>query len=289
MKKLLFLTLVIVFAFLAVSCNTQNTTNVDDFDFYPLSDGTYAVSGGRTKYLETIVIPSSYKGKPVTMIADNAFSEFEMKTVVIPSSVTSIGSSAFRGCRGLTSIEIPDSVTSIGSDVFYGCSAMKELHISSVEAWCKVSLYDYTSHPFVSSRAAERNIYINGEKITNLVIPDSVTSIGEYAFSGCSGLTSIDIPDSVTSIGRSAFRGCSGLTSIVIPDSITSIGNYVFEYCCDFKSVYYYGTARDWSDITIGTYNLYLTDATLYYYSETQPTTSGNYWHYDENGVPTVW
>ena len=155
----------------------------------------------------------------------------------IPNDFTSIGNDAFAGCTGLTSVTIPDSVTSIGKYAFYGCSAMKELHISSVEAWCKVDLRDYYSHPFYSSTATDQNIYINGEKITNLVIPETITSIGAHAFENCTGLTSITIPDSVTSIGDGAFYGCTGLTSIVIPDSVTSIGSKVFFYCTDLTSI----------------------------------------------------
>ena len=101
-------------------------------------------------------------------------------------------------------------------------------------------------------------------------------------------MTSIVIPDSVTSIGDYAFAYCSGLTSIMIPDSVTSIENYAFSHCSSLTSVYYGGTAEDWAGISIDDWNNDLTNATRYYYSETQPTTTGNYWHYVE-GVPTKW
>jgi hypothetical protein len=123
------------------------------------------------------------------------------------------------------------------------------------------------------------------------VIPNSISSIGYGAFYNCSSLTSIVIPDIVTSIGNSAFSGCSSLTSIVIPDSVTSIGSYAFVGCSTLKDVYYTGSEAEWAEISIdNSYsgNSYLINATRYYYSETTPTTEGNFWHYVD-GVPTPW
>ena len=84
------------------------------------------------------------------------------------------------------------------------------------------------------------------------------------------------------------FRSCYGLTSITIPEGVTSIGNYAFSYCGSLTSVYYCGTADEWSQIIIASYNSDLTDATRYY-SGAQPTADGNYWYYDENGDIAVW
>ena len=160
-------------------------------------------------------------------------------SVVIPEEVTygdqtrkvtSIGDYAFRSCSGLTSVTIPNSVTSIGYAAFRDCSSLTSVHITDLAAWCKISFDDnplYYAH----------HLYLNNEEITDLVIPDGVTSIGDRAFYGCSGLTSVTIPNSVTSIENSAFSGCSGLTSVTIGSGVTSIGDRAFYGCSSLTSV----------------------------------------------------
>ena len=147
--------------------------------------------------------------------------------------VTSIGDSAFSWRNALTSITIPDSVTSIGARAFAGCDSLKEVYISDIEAWFAIDFVSNSSNPLYNGAA----LYLNGKLITSLEIPDSVTSIGDSAFYGCTSLSSIAIPDSVTSIGDSAFYGCGSLTSITIPDSVTSIGFYVFSGCDSLESI----------------------------------------------------
>ena len=129
-----------------------------------------------------------------------------------------------------------------------------------------------------------------------------MTSIGSYAFSGCSGLEAVYIKDIAKwceiSFGYAAnplynahslYLNGELVTDLVIPNSVTSIVRYAFEGCSELKSVYYKGTASDWTKIFIGSYNSNLISATRYYYSEEEPTDDGNYWHYDENGTIVVW
>ncbi len=114
---------------------------------------------------------------------------------------------AFNRCTSLTSVTIGNSVTSIGANAFYNCTSLKEVHISDIASWCNISFSDYDSNPLFYAN----NLYINNELVTDVVIPDTVTKINNYAFYNCTSLESVTIPNSVTSIGDYAFRGCTSL------------------------------------------------------------------------------
>ena len=174
-------------------------------------------------------------GESVTSIDLLAFSGCSSLTsLTIGESVTSIGYKAFGGCSSLTSVTIPNSVTNIGAEAFLNCSKLtKTNYTGDIAGWCNIEFGDIYANPMYYSH----NFYINDQEIKDLVIPNSVTSIGNYAFYECSGLTSVTIGKSVTSIGDYAFRGCSGLTSVTIPNSVTSIGDYAFRGCSGLTSV----------------------------------------------------
>ena len=158
----------------------------------------------------------------------------EIKDLVIPNSVTSIGDGAFGECSGLISITIPNSVTSIGKDAFSSCSNLQKVIVSDIAAWCRIQFGDWHANPLVYAH----HLYSDeNTEIKDLVIPNSVTSIGNYDFYDCSGLTSVTIPNSVTNIGNYAFNKCSGLTSVTIPNSVTSIGESAFSGCSGLTSV----------------------------------------------------
>ena len=138
---------------------------------------------------------------------------------IIPNFVTSIGISAFLGCKSLQSVTIPDSVTSIGNWAFHRCSSLQSITIPD-------------SVTSIGDKAFTRCL-----SLQSVTIPGSVTSIGDGAFWGCKSLQSVTIPDSVTSIGECAFSSCSSLQSVTIPNSVTCIGDYAFSDCSSLQSV----------------------------------------------------
>ncbi len=289
-------------------------------DFNLLQNGTYAVTVGKAKYLESIVIPSTYNGK----------------------AVISIGRYAFEDCTSLTSISIPKSVTSIGESAFYGCNNLTKInYFGTIDNWCEIIFVDFHANPIAATYnyGGKGKLYINDELVTEANIT-AATKINSYAFAGFVSLTNISIPNSITSIGSGAFECCNNLqykeyenayylgnkenhylvlhhvsstpnsiaindntkviyssalvygnlNSLIIPNSIKSVGRGIFfTLSFSLNNVYYKGTSVDWSEIN-GIDMVDVSSVTLYYYSETKPIDSGNYWHFDTDGItPTIW
>ena len=219
--------------------------------------------------------------------SNDAYVPASLKTVVITGG-SSISNNAFRDCGNIVSIEIPSSVISIGDSAFSGCTNLQNVTFAEGSL-----LQSIGNHAFYDCAS-----------LASIEIPSSVTSIGDYAFYGCAGLesvtfaegsllqsignyafykckslASIEIPSSVISIGESAFSVCANLASIEIPSSVTSIGGSAFWECFNLRKVYYGGSEEQWGDISISYENNSLTGATRYYYSETEPAQEGNFWH----------
>ena len=159
--------------------------------------------------LESVTIPDS-----VETIDWFAFEScYALTDVVLSRNLTTIGYDAFWNCTGLTNITIPDSVTKIETGAFYGCTGLTGVNISDIAKWTGITFGDQKANPLYFAG----NLYLNGELVTDLVIPNGVTSINTYAFYGNTALTSVVIPASVESIGKAAFAGCSKLESMTLP------------------------------------------------------------------------
>lgn len=179
--------------------------------------------------------------------------------LVIPDSidnavVTSIGEKAFAESNQFESITIPDSIGSIGEGAFDCREDLSKVYINSLENWCKIDFKDSGSQPMCNFA----DLYINGNLLTDLTVPDSITSINNYTFSGCTSITSVTLPNCITKICDDAFSFCdnlekvefghelksignyafayTSLKNITIPDSVTYIGDYAFS-CCSFESI----------------------------------------------------
>ncbi len=239
----------------------------------------------------SINIPAS-----VELIAFSAFGSCSNLTSVTfeeNSQLTTISNSVFQACASLTSIAIPDSVTTIDYNAFQYCSGLTSVTFSENSQLTTIDNYAFQTCTSLTSivipdsvTTIGRSVFYECTSLTSIVIPDSVTNIGKSAFMYCSNLTNVTFGENsqLTTIGDFAFYDCTSLTSIVIPDSVTSIGPSAFEGCNGLTDVYYTGTEEEWNNITIGTNNGSLTNATIHFYTvvnenvvEATCTTAGSY------------
>ena len=145
--------------------------------------------------------------------------------LVIPADVTSIAAYSLRSPK-LTSVTIHSGVTSIGSDAFNGCSALEKVCIEDLAAWCAVEFGDDSANPLYYG-----DLYVNGEMVTDLVIPDSVTKISKYAFVNYDALKTVTVPASVKEIAYGAFYDCDGMTTVTVAEGLERVGDYAFYSC----------------------------------------------------------
>lgn len=170
-------------------------------------------------------------------IVDIEYSEYDVNVIRFADPLTTIDKGAFNNCRNINNISLPEGVTTIGERAFYeciqlecitfgskvkefgnqafdGCNALYSIHVASVGYWCDIKFANPTANPIYNSGS----FLINGKKVTDLVIPNWVEHIGNYAFYNCSTLSSIKIPASIKSIGEDAFLGCEGITKVEVED-----------------------------------------------------------------------
>ena len=212
---------------------------------YALNGSEYTVTG-YTSSTQYVVIPAVYKDLPVTGISSEAFSgKKTILSITLPSTIKSIGSYAFQNCYALKYISIPSAVTSIGSYAFYGCVSMQDLYIEDVGAWCNIAFSNAYSNPMYHAD----KIYLNGERVSEIVIPSTVETVKSMAFY-YANLKSIVISEGVKSISSSAFNK-SEIESITIPSTVTSIAGGAFVYASKLEKVYI-NSLESWCNISFG-------------------------------------
>jgi hypothetical protein len=219
---------------------------------------TYETMGATANYTGdanpdgSLTIPATTKYNGITYSVtsigslafyDNGYNSWSgFTSITLPSTITSIGSDAFRGCKKLTSITIPAATTTLGSSAFLNCSSLASVTILS-----NITAINYNTFEGCSSLTSitlpstvtsiGSSAFYGCVKLTSITIPSGVTSIATHTFRDCSSLTSITLPSGVTSIGQFAFYGCSGLTSATIPSTVTSIGDYAFNGCSSLTTI----------------------------------------------------
>ena len=212
--------------------------------------------------------------------------EYYMLTeLVIPEGTTEIDDYKFYNWEWLKSITIPASATSIGTSAFYNCSNLERIVVDEDN-----EVYDSRGNCNAIIQTAKGNVVVDILMLgcKNTVIPDDVELIDGYAFYNCKDLDYIVIPDAVEII-FDTFKGCVNLKEIVLSKGVYWMEDDAFKDCDKLEFVYYKGTASDWEENNILSGNENFTSATIYYYSETEPTEEGNYWYYDADNNPVQW
>lgn len=255
--------------------NCENLKNV------AVGDGVTLI--GELAFADCYALETVTLGKSVKTIDEYAFSQCSaLKTINFPSGLETIGECAFVSCESLDKADFSYGLKSIGDCAFGGCTSLASFILpdSVTEIGWGVIMFQQGGEGWFE-------VGDLSNCLTEVVISNSITEIPDFAFSK-SNIKTAEIGKSVETIRYSSFYGCAMLESIVIPKSVKKIESYAFYQCSALESVFYAGTEEEWGKITVGKNGNDISVAPKYFYSETQPESEGNFWHY-VNGVPTVW
>ena len=261
--------------------------------------------------------PEEVNGYPVRRMCVSFKENKTIKSVILPSFIETINNDMFLECTYLEYIYIPDSVKTIGERAFRECSNLKTIRFSNslesigIDAFMKCTRLTTVTFP-ESLQTIERYAFSDCERLGDIIIPDSVTELGQNAFSNCDSMTSITFPKNMEEIRSGMCENCENLTNVVFPENVKIIRGYAFFNCASYvrpllkKSLekieaeafgydwgidktFYEGTQEEFELIDIGSNgNNCILDKPIYYYSDSEPATPGNFWRYVE-GVPTIW
>ncbi|MCD8201571.1 MAG: leucine-rich repeat domain-containing protein [Clostridia bacterium] len=275
--------------------------------------------------IEDEVLLKKYRGRErvvkvpdcVRAIGSGAFENNNfVEKVILPERLFEIYDSAFCGCRNLESVEFNGSCLEyVNEDAFEGCESLHRVCITDLDSWLGIFFDEETAYPLYCGG----DLYLNGELLTDVAVPDGLKSVRAFVFMGCRSLQSVTIagsvteielcafercvslknviiPEGVVEIGNCAFQGCTGLGYVVLPKSLKTVGYEAFYGCSALKSVFYGGSESEWYHIKMwgsfeknSTVEDPLTTAKKYFYSETRPAVYAyRYWHYVED-TPVPW
>ncbi|MBR2379796.1 MAG: leucine-rich repeat domain-containing protein [Paraprevotella sp.] len=231
----------------------------DGFLYRLNEDGkTVTIIGVQNCVDNNIIIPATFRGKPVVAIGDNVFEKCNfIKSVTISDGITSIGARAFLDCTALESVTIPASVKRIGDSAFNGCTNLTNITMAEgLESIGFAAFHDCTSLKNItlpeSLKTIEESAFYGCTALTEIKIPHYVTTIEARTFEYCTNLSNVMIPNGVTSIKGFAFSDCSALISMTLPHTITEIGNSAFLACIRLENITFEGTKAQCKAIDFG-------------------------------------
>ncbi|MBO5884647.1 MAG: leucine-rich repeat domain-containing protein [Clostridia bacterium] len=203
-------------------------TQISSYAFYKFKD------------LKSIHIPNS-----VQSIGTSAFESAEsLESIIIPEGVEKIKNSTFYNCLSLKSVTIPSSINFVADYAFYNCKALEKVNIADMEKWMQIEFDVYEPTTISSSYSGYANplyygadLYLNNQKVTELIVPNSITNILDFTFYNCKSFEYVVIPEGVTAIGKGAFNGCSNIKSISFPSTLKTIGYNAFANCSSLQNI----------------------------------------------------